>query len=150
MVCVLGDGGSVFPESPYKIHGYHKIFQTDELLEASPTQCQRTYSIFSLFTSGTWLALVSLNIAFQFIVIVMVYYGLSFAAGSLPGSIYINNVISGVVELVAYILTYFTLDKLGRKKLTAGPLILAGFSMILGMYNLKAQIYWVFSLQKFT
>jgi len=65
----------------------------------------------------------------------MVYYGLSFAAGSLPGSIYINNVISGVVELVAYILTYFTLDKLGRKKLTAGPLILAGFSMILGKYN---------------
>ena len=64
----------------------------------------------------------------------MVYYGLSFAAGSLPGSIYINNVISGVVELVAYILTYFTLDKLGRKKLTAGPLILAGFSMILGEY----------------
>lgn len=107
--------------------------ETDELLEASPTQCQRTYSIFSLFTSGTWLALVSLNIAFQFIVIVMVYYGLSFAAGSLPGSIYINNVISGVVELVAYILTYFTLDKLGRKKLTAGPLILAGVSMILGM-----------------
>ena len=110
----------------------HKCFQTDELLEANPTQCQRTYSIFSLFTSGTWLALVSLNIAFQFIVIVMVYYGLSFAAGSLPGSIYINNVISGVVELVAYILTYFTLDKLGRKKLTAGPLILAGISMILG------------------
>ena len=103
-------------------------------METSPTQCQRTYSIFSLFTSGTWLALVSLNIAFQFIVIVMVYYGLSFAAGSLPGSIYINNVISGVVELVAYILTYFTLDKLGRKKLTAGPLILAGFSMILGEY----------------
>ena len=65
----------------------------------------------------------------------MVYYGLSFAAGSLPGSIYINNVISGVVELVAYILTYFTLDKLGRKKLTAGPLILAGISMILGQFR---------------
>jgi len=79
----------------------------------------------------------------------MVYYGLSFAAGSLPGSIYINNVISGVVELVAYILTYFTLDKLGRKKLTAGPLILAGFSMILGEYYSKFPMIFRL-LQKFS
>ena len=34
-----------------------------------------------------------------------------------------NNIISGLVELVAYIITFFTLDKLGRKKLTCGPLL---------------------------
>ena len=62
----------------------------------------------------------------------MVYYGLSFAAGNLPGSVYINNIISGGVELVAYVLCYFLLDRVGRKKLTYGPLMFAGCSMILG------------------
>ena len=63
----------------------------------------------------------------------MVYYGLSFAAGSLPGAVHINNIISGLVELVAYIITFFTLEKLGRKKLTCGPLLFAGIAMILGI-----------------
>ena len=108
-----------------------KTDETDDLLEKEATT--KTYSVFSLFTSGTWLAFVSVNVAIQFLVIVMVYYGLSFAAGSLPGSVHVNNVISGLVELVAYIITFFTLEKLGRKKLTCGPLLFAGIAMILGI-----------------
>ena len=73
------------------------------------------------------------DIGLPSLVIVMVYYGLSFAAGSLPGSVHVNNVISGLVELVAYIITFFTLEKLGRKKLTCGPLLFAGIAMILGI-----------------
>ena len=64
----------------------------------------------------------------------MVYYGLSFAAGNLPGSVYVNNVISGLVELLSYVFTFFMLDRLGRKKLTYGTLLFAGFVMILGIF----------------
>ena len=51
----------------------------------------------------------------------------------MSGSVFINNIISGSVELIAYIITFFTLEKLGRKKLTCGPLLFAGAAMIIGI-----------------
>lgn len=94
---------------------------------------KKNLSIFSLFTSGKYLCLTTLNICFQFIVIVMAYYGLSFSAGDLPGNIYVNNVINGAVEVAAYIIIFFVLNKLGRRLLTAGPLLFSGVCMIGGM-----------------
>ena len=65
------------------ISASEKTAESDELLDKEETA--KTYSIISLFTSGMWMAFVSINVAVQFIVIVMVYYGLSFAVGTLPG-----------------------------------------------------------------
>ena len=63
------------------------------------------------------MTLITLNVMFQFIGVTMAYYGLVYGAGSLPGSIFSNNVINGAVELVAYILCAAFLDKLGRRAL---------------------------------
>lgn len=91
----------------------------------------------------------------------MAYYGLSFGAADLPGDVYVNNVINGAVEyrvfkcylssqilskviknyklnstpqkIAAYLITFFLLNVLGRRFLTAGPLILSGILMIGGM-----------------
>ena len=90
-------------------------------------------SMLTLFTSGKFLAATTLNICFQFIVIVMAYYGLSYSAGDLPGNIYVNNVINGLVEVAAYVVTFFSLNSLGRRALTAGPLLFSGVCMIFGM-----------------
>ena len=68
------------------------------------------HTVLTLFTSGTPLLMVTLNFCFQFITIVMVYYGLIFSAGDLPGDIYMNNVINGLVEVAAYIPTFFLLE----------------------------------------
>ena len=74
-----------------------------------------------------------MTIFYQFIVIVAAYYGLSFSAGDLPGDIYVNNVINGLVEVAAYVATFFLLNSLGRRALTAGPLLFAGVCMLFGM-----------------
>lgn len=63
----------------------------------------------------------------------MAYYGLSYSAGSLPGNIFVNNVINGFVELVAYILCAALLDKLGRRLLMAGPLVFGGGACLAAM-----------------
>jgi hypothetical protein len=58
---------------------------------------------------------------------------LSFSSGDLPGSIYVNNVISGLVEVASFIATFFLLNVMGRRNLTAFPLLFAGVCMIGGM-----------------
>ena len=86
----------------------------------------KNYSVLTLFSSGRHLALTSANVAFQFVVIVMAYYGLSYGAGDLPGDIYVNNVINGAVEVAAYVATFFLLNILGRRLLLGGPMLLSG------------------------
>ena len=63
----------------------------------------------------------------------LVYYGLSFNVDSLAGSLYVNNVINGAVELLAYILIIFLLDVLGRKLMLGGLMIIGGAVCIASM-----------------
>ena len=44
-------------------------------------------------------------------VITLVYYGLSFSASDLGGNVYINNFLSGVVEIPAYTISFFILGR---------------------------------------
>jgi len=44
-------------------------------------------------------------------VITLVYYGLSLSAGELAGDRYINNFLSGVVEIPAYTISFFILGR---------------------------------------
>ena len=98
----------------------------------------KTYSIIDLFLNGKELVLVSMNVGTCFLVNTLVYYGvergmrliimlmfwrnwssplisLSYNAAALPGNLYVNNAINGLVELLAYLLCVALLDRLGRK-----------------------------------
>jgi hypothetical protein len=44
-------------------------------------------------------------------VITLVYYGLSLSAGELAGSRYVNNFLSGLVEIPAYTTAFFILQR---------------------------------------
>jgi len=44
-------------------------------------------------------------------VITLVYFGLSLSAGELAGDRYVNNFISGVVEIPAYTLSFFIIRR---------------------------------------
>ena len=57
-----------------------------------------------LFSNGTQLRFVSLNVIFNFTVNVLTYYGLTFNAAALPGDIFVNNGIQGIIDFVACIL----------------------------------------------
>ena len=131
-----------YPESPSFLYSRNKNQQAREILEgmADSTKSQipasildkieddmnkqdqadetdnvavETYTMLDLFKYKST-ALISLNIGLAFTANTLVYYGLSFNVDSLSGSVYVNNVVNGFVELLAYIVVMGTLDKLGE------------------------------------
>lgn len=54
------------------------------------------------------------------------YYGLSLAIGNLAGDIYLNFLISVVVEFFAYLMCIILFDKVGHRRFHIGCLIIGG------------------------
>ncbi len=61
----------------------------------------------------------------------MDYYGLSLGVSILPGSIYINMFLSGLIELPCYIMACILLNKVGRRWPNAGTLVASGVCCVL-------------------
>lgn len=64
----------------------------------------------------------------------MCYYGLSMNATSLAGSPYLNFVLVSLVEIPGYLLSYFTMQKIGRKWSVSVALIFAGISLVIAPF----------------
>ncbi len=63
----------------------------------------------------------------------LVYYGLSLSSSSLGGNDYINFLISGAVEIPAYLFCQLTMNRLGRRWTLSGTMILGGIALLLTM-----------------
>ncbi|KAH8247009.1 hypothetical protein KR032_006818 [Drosophila birchii] len=59
-----------------------------------------------------------------------VYYGLSWNTNNLGGNVLLNFVISGAVEIPAYIFLLLTLNRWGRRSILCGCLVVAGLSLL--------------------
>nr|AFY98628.1 organic cation transporter 2 [Drosophila melanogaster] len=59
-----------------------------------------------------------------------VYYGLSWNTSNLGGNVLLNFVISGAVEIPAYIFLLLTLNRWGRRSILCGCLVMAGLSLL--------------------
>merc|ERR1711874_380099 len=88
---------------------FHEI----KLLFATPQMRKRTFTVFI-----TWL------------VIAMVYYGLSFNSKNIGGDIYISIFINGLAEAIACLAIIPALAKLGRVKIYTGTFILSGVACL--------------------
>lgn len=80
----------------------------------------------------------------------MMYYGLSWNTGSLPGNIYVNTLISGAVEVPALItgVRLMNWSVTGRRLTLCGALLAAGISSFLcvpmilfGRYAIFTDLY---------
>lgn len=62
----------------------------------------------------------------------MAYYGISYSAESLGGDLFLNSLISGLVEYPAYIICFFIVGhpKIGRKFSMSGSFFLGGVSLL--------------------
>ncbi len=60
-----------------------------------------------------------------------VYYGISFHTTDLAGDPYLNFFFSALVELVAILISHFTLEKFGRKLPYILNMILTGSALLL-------------------
>merc|ERR1719436_1510286 len=75
---------------------------------------------------------------FSWLVVAMVYYGLSFNTKNIGADIYVSNFISGFVECVACVVIIPALSKFGRVKIYSGTFLAGGLSCVL-----VAVILWV-------
>lgn len=61
----------------------------------------------------------------------MMYYGLTMKSDIGGGSVYINFALSAAVEIVACLLVYFLIDRVGRRIIVAGSMLIAGVCLLL-------------------
>ena len=74
----------------------------------------KSYTYLDLFRNGSHLRFVSLNVIFNFTVNVLTYYGLTFNAAALPGDIFVNNGIQGLIDFVSCIIMVYLLNVFGQ------------------------------------
>lgn len=89
----------------------------------------------------------ALLIFFNWFVISLSYYGLSWSTGSsLSGNPILNHVLSGAVEVPGYIFLLLTLNRYGRKKILAGNLMFAGSTLLLSLIVPQNKTWLVITL----
>ena len=88
-----------------------------------------SYPFWSIFRSKT-LFLRLLNCGFCWFVNTFIYYGLNFSSVSLDGNKYLNFTLLSLAELPATIVTYFIIEKFGRKVPLCTTMVIAGIACI--------------------
>ncbi|XP_067674156.1 organic cation transporter protein-like [Haliotis asinina] len=106
---------------------------------------QKPVKITQMFTTP-YLLFITVIIFFNWFVASLAYYGLNLNVQNLSGNIYINFTISNTVELVSYITCMLLLDRLGRKFVQCGCLLLGGIACVCTMFPViygKSSSDWV-------
>lgn len=85
-----------------------------------------------LFKNPTMRILVLL-LMFNWFCCSFIYFGISINAGALAGNVFINNFLNGVMELVAFFILAFTLDRFGRRRILICSHFLAGLGLLASM-----------------
>ncbi|KAB7497308.1 Organic cation transporter protein [Armadillidium nasatum] len=101
---------------------------------------KREKSVFNIFKSPN-MRKRSLILFFCWIVCTLSYYGLSRNAGNLSGNLFLNYISLMIIEIPSYIVSYFLLDKIGRKGTLIVVFILAGIaSLVSGLLPLRFEL----------
>lgn len=104
--------------------------------EEAPREADESMTMFGMFRRPR-MAFITLVAFFAWLAVGAVYYGLSFIAGDLPGDLYVNALLSGLVELPGSVLGNILVEMpcLGRRGSTtacfaiaAGACAIAAFS----------------------
>ncbi|XP_037082305.1 organic cation transporter protein-like [Pollicipes pollicipes] len=69
-------------------------------------------------------------LAFQWLVVAMVYYGISMVSTDLGGDVYTNFILTMLIEIPSYVFCALTLNPLGRKLVIGGAFLLSGLGAI--------------------
>ncbi|XP_060551325.1 organic cation transporter protein-like [Ruditapes philippinarum] len=101
-----------------------KIFDKDSIDLTAPKG-----KLWHLFSTRV-MFIRTLVIFFNWMVVSMVYYGLSLNTGNLGGNFYLNFTISGLVEFPAYTLCILLLDRIGRKWLHFIAMVAGGVACV--------------------
>ncbi|XP_074662115.1 organic cation transporter protein-like [Tubulanus polymorphus] len=113
--------------------------------DREPAESSRSVPLTSIFRHKR-LAIRTTILMFNWFVISGSYYGLTLNSGTRKGNVYINLLISGVVEAPAYVIVILTLNRFGRKKVHCFSMLMAGASllstMFIGIFS-QTDMYWL-------
>jgi len=101
----------------------------EEKVEVELTTAQKIYAIFDeifVLIKTPEMRKRTLNIFFSWLIVAMVYYGLSLNSKNLGGDRYLNGFLSGFVEVPAVVVIIPLLSRLGRVKCYSGTFIAGG------------------------
>ncbi|XP_059099625.1 organic cation transporter protein-like isoform X3 [Tigriopus californicus] len=84
----------------------------------------------------------TLLLGFCWIVVTMTYYGLSLNSGNLGGDIFINHIISGLVEIPGYCGAMYLLNIIGRIKTLSLSFCLCGL-VLLAILAVPNDLQWL-------
>ncbi|XP_069836492.1 solute carrier family 22 member 15-like isoform X1 [Dendropsophus ebraccatus] len=103
---------------------------------ATPGPGDSAHSVFDLVRYGVLLRR-TIILMYIWYVCSLVYYGLTLNAGELKGNLYMNVAVYGLVEVPAFPLCLFFIEKSwsGRRKSTAAFLVFAGLACIFTMFS---------------
>jgi len=91
---------------------------------------EHKYSLKTLMKSKIMRVMVVMNL-FTWFVNNAVYYGISFQIDTLKGDVFVNNAISGALDIVAQVLLVLVLERVGRRIMLMTSLGFAGVALIL-------------------
>lgn len=106
-----------------------KLFEEPD--ECKPVQKGKLWHLFSTKAMFIRTMIIFLN----WIVVSMVYYGLSLNTGNLAGDFYLNFAISGLIEFPADTLCILLLDRVGRKLLHCISMVVGGVACICTIFT---------------
>lgn len=86
-------------------------------------------SLINIFSSLP-LFLRLINCSFCWICVTFTYYGLSMQSVLISGNLYINYIAVAAIEIPAFVVTYYTLDRFGRRITQSVSLILSGICCV--------------------
>ncbi|XP_029641021.1 organic cation transporter protein-like [Octopus sinensis] len=109
-----------------------KVLPQTEIVNISSSNNKRveTWKMFTIPQLRKRTLILTLN----WVIVSLVYYGLTLNVGKLYGNFYVNYFLNSVAEFPGYILCILLLNRVGRKKLQTSMMVLAGVICIAGIF----------------
>lgn len=110
------------------IHWFKEL-QEEEECRLKNDEKRKKYNFLDLFRTPS-IRKRTFAVFFSWPICSMLYYGISMNSNFLGGDLYWTFIFGGLSEIPASILTYFLLDKIGRKAVLVGGFFIASLTMI--------------------